>query len=269
MVEHRLEAHDDDVRIDHFLGKAQHVDGRQHHRAGDDQLQDVLARAGHPVHAFDAVVHRVQSPQQRHLVVGAVRPVLHQVGHQNDEEQRHPEVQPLHPAANAIVGGPAKELVHDEVGGQQHKAHHHVVHDEVMKVRLPLGAEHGLVFAVRKQLFNEDEDERAAQQIQDEPVQANVGRVVREVRVHLYLVPTQQGCQGHHGEGERCQPPGAVEQDVDQRDTPRNGHGRQHDGADDVHVVALAQLGRGEVLRKVKRQHAQQAQNGQRERDDA
>ncbi len=62
MVEHRLEPDDDDVGIDHFLGKAQHVDGGQHQRARDEQLQDVLARAGHPVHALDAVVHGVQAP---------------------------------------------------------------------------------------------------------------------------------------------------------------------------------------------------------------
>jgi hypothetical protein len=65
--------------------------------------------------------------------------------------------------------------VHHEVGGQQHKAHDHVVDDEVMKVGLPFGAEHRLVAAQRKQLFNEDEDQRRTQQVQDEPVQPDVG----------------------------------------------------------------------------------------------
>ena len=36
-------------------------------------------------------MHRVQSPQRRHLVVGPVRRVLHQVCREHDQEQRERE----------------------------------------------------------------------------------------------------------------------------------------------------------------------------------
>jgi hypothetical protein len=58
VVEHRLEADDHDVGVDHFLAESEHVDRREHERARDQQLEDVLARAGQPVHALHAVVHR-------------------------------------------------------------------------------------------------------------------------------------------------------------------------------------------------------------------
>jgi hypothetical protein len=94
---------------------------------------------------------------------------------QDDQEQRERERQVTHPALHAVAGGPAEQLVHQQVGRQQHEADHHVVDDEVVEVGLPLGAEHRLVAAQREQLLDEHEDQRRAEQVEDEPVEADVG----------------------------------------------------------------------------------------------
>ena len=39
-----------------------------------------LAAGGHPVHVVGAVMHGMEAPQERHLVIRTVRPVLHHVG---------------------------------------------------------------------------------------------------------------------------------------------------------------------------------------------
>ncbi len=201
-------------------------------------------------------------------MVGAVRPVLHEISHQDDEEERHPEVQALHPAADAVAGGPAEQLVHQQVGGQQDEAHHHVVHDEVVEIALPLGAEDGLVAPQGEELLDEDEDQGAAQQVEDEPVEADVGRVVREI-VHGHLVAAEQRGRGHEQEGCGREPARTVEHDVDERE-PAGHHqrGEQHH-AQHIDVVGLAELGRGEVFGEVEGEHAQEAQDAERERDDA
>ena len=87
VVEDRLEAHDHHVRVDHVLREAQEEDGREDGDARDDELHDRLTRSREPVHVLGAVMHRVEAPEERHLVVGAVRPVLHEVGGEDHEEE--------------------------------------------------------------------------------------------------------------------------------------------------------------------------------------
>ena len=86
-----------------------------------------------------------KSPQQRDLVVRAMRPVLHQVGHQHDQKQRDKEIETGSPScASPSLDGPARTAVHQQIGRQQTKPIDHVVDDEVLHVGLPLGPEHRL-----------------------------------------------------------------------------------------------------------------------------
>src|SRR5678809_1333950 len=178
---------------------------RQHERARDDQLEDVLARAGQPVHALDAVVDGVQPPQHGDLVIGAMRPVLDQVGDQDDQEQGDEERQVLDPGADAVLGGPAEQLVDEQVGREQDEAHDHVVDEEVVEVGLPLRPEHRLVLPQRERLLDEDEDQRRAEQVEDEPVEADVGRVVGEV-VDRNLVAAERQRQADQRERAEREP---------------------------------------------------------------
>ena len=69
--------------------------------------------------------------------------------------------------------------------------------------------------------------------------------------------------------GHAVQAAAAPERHVEQADRPRQHHRREHDGADDVGIVFAAQFGRRQILWKVKRQHAQEAQRGQEKRQRA
>ena len=91
----------------------------------------------------------MQAPQPG-LVVGAVCPVLDQVGSQNNQQQLEHERQVLNPCLQLVFNSPTKGAVHHQVGGQQYKAHHHMVDDKVVKISLPFRAKHRLVFAVWK-----------------------------------------------------------------------------------------------------------------------
>jgi len=159
--------------------------------------------------------------------------------------------------------------VHQQVGGQQHEANDHVVDDEVVEVGLPLRAEDGLVLAQRKQFFDEDEDQRRAQQVENEPVHADVGRVVGKVRVHLDLVPAQQCTQHDQREGKCREPARTIEQHVHQAQAAGDHHGAEQQLPQHGDVVLFSQFGCREVLREVKSHHAKDAKDGQCERDDA
>ena len=55
--------------------------------------------------SIDPSLIRVQA-----LVLCPTRELADQVGHQHDQEQRNGEGQPLHPALDAVLRGPAEEL---------------------------------------------------------------------------------------------------------------------------------------------------------------
>lgn len=126
-----------------------------------------LTRAGQPVHRPGAVVHRVEAPEPRHLVVRAVRPALHEIGAQEDEEERDEKRQRVDEVAHPVAREPAERADH-AVGDEQREADHEVVHEEVNEIGLPLGAEDGLLLAQRPELLDEDEDQRRAEQVEDE-----------------------------------------------------------------------------------------------------
>ena len=90
-----------------------------------------------------------------------------------------------------------------------------------------------------------------------------------EVRIDLDLVAAQNRGERDQSEGEAGEPARTVEHDVRERHAARDHHRHQHHVAQHGYVVALAQLGRGQILRKVKRQYPEEAQAAQREGDDA
>jgi hypothetical protein len=62
MVEDSLEADNDDIGIHYPLGATQQVDWHKDQGSGKEQLQEMLTRPSDPVHAFDAMVHSMQTP---------------------------------------------------------------------------------------------------------------------------------------------------------------------------------------------------------------
>ena len=158
--------------------------------------------------------------------------------------------------------------MHHQIRGEQHEPHDHVIDDEVMKISLPFSAENGLIFAVFEELFDEDKNQRRAEQIKDEPVEPDVRRVVREI-MHRHFVTAEQERERHQRKGKRGEPTRAIEDDVHQADATRDRQRGEHDVADHVDVVAFAKLRRGQVFGKVKGQHTEKTQDGERERNHA
>ena len=268
VIEHGLKPYDQDVGVDHFFRESEHVNRGEDECARDQKLDDVLSRTREPVHAFRTVMHGVQTPQNRHFVIRAVRPVLNEIGDQHDQEYRRTKRQSLHPAAYAVVRRPAEKLVHHQVRGEQHEADDYVIDDEVMKIGLPFGAENGLILAVFEELFDEDKNQRRAEQIEDEPVEADVGRVVREI-IHRHFVAAEQERERHQPKRKCGEPARAIEDDVDEADASRNRQRDEHDVANHVDIVAFAKLRRGQVFGEVEGEYAEEAQDRQRQRDHA
>ena len=73
----------------------------------------------------------------------------------------------------------------------------------------------------------------------------------------------------HQSKRERSEPACAIEDDVHEADATRNRQRDEHDVANHVDVVALAQLRRGQVLGEVKSEHAEETQDRKRECDHA
>ena len=211
----------------------------------------------------------MDAPQERHLVIGPVRRVLHQVRHQHRQEQLQRVGQAGDGLLQRLIRGPGEQPVHEEVDAQQHRADRQVVEQEVLHVHLPFRAEHGLAVIQREQLLEDDEDGAGGQQVQDEPVQAQVGMVAGVGGGHHDLAAAGGHGAAYQGEGGDVEPALAAENDIGQRDGARDQQRAEQQRAHRVHGIEGAQLGRGEIGREMKRQHAQHRQDRQEQRDHA
>ena len=137
-----------------------------------------------------------------------------------------------------------------------------------MEVGLPLRPEHRLVLAQRERLLDEDEDQRRAEQVEDEPVEADVGRVVGEV-VDRHLVAAERERQADQDERRQREPARPAHDDVEERERARQHQRPEQQQPHRVDVVRLPQLGRRQVLGEVEGEHAQEAERRQHQGDHA
>ena len=68
-----------------------------------------------------------------------------------------------------------------EIHDEQRQPDQQVVDDEMREVGLPAGTEHGLLAVQGEHFLDQDEDHAGAQQVEDEPVEPDIRRVVGEV----------------------------------------------------------------------------------------
>src|SRR5690606_25626126 len=87
----------------------------------------------------------------------------------------------LHGELEIMLDHPAESVVDDEVDGQQDQPDQKMIDREMLEVGLPLRPEYQLPLAQGQQFFDGDEDQGRAEQVEDEPVQADAGRVVGKV----------------------------------------------------------------------------------------
>ncbi len=136
------------------------------------------------------------------------------------------------------------------------------------EVGLPARPEHRLVAMQRHQLLDQDEDHARAQQVEDEPVEADIGRVVGEVG-HRHAMAAHRRGEQDQGQRRAVQPAIAALDQVGDRHAARDHHADQQHLPQQAHVVLLAQVRRGQIFGEVKCQHRQHGEAAQGERDDA
>ncbi len=219
---------------------------RQHdHRPRHQRLQEVQARAGHPVHALHAVVHGMEAPQRRHLVHGAVRRVFHQVGRHQHGEELHQAGQGPEPVLQPGIHRPGEQRRHGPHAHEQEDADRQVVEDEVAAVVPEIRPQDRLVGPVRHDLLQRDEHGGGGQQVQDEPVEPDEARrVVARPDRHRAAAQVHRHRRQQHAE--RAQPLLPVQHEGQQAE-PGGEHqpGRQQ-RAHQPQVVAGPQRRRGQ-----------------------
>ena len=88
--QHRLNADQNDVGVDGRRRESQDHQRQQHRGAGQHHFDQMHARPCQPVHVPAGMMHRMKTPQQRHLMIDTMQPGLEQIG----EEHRKDELQP-------------------------------------------------------------------------------------------------------------------------------------------------------------------------------
>ena len=82
-----VEIHVENVELQRGRFVAHDVHGDDGGAAQDDDLEEVHARASHPVHDLRGVMHGVEIPEERDAVERAMDPVLHEVGEDHDLDE--------------------------------------------------------------------------------------------------------------------------------------------------------------------------------------
>ncbi len=137
-----------------------------------------------------------------------------------------------------------------------------------VKSTLPVRPEDRLSAMQRKQLLDQDEHHAGAQQVEHEPIESDVGRVVRKVADRNAMAARGDG-NADQQQGGAVQPAIAQPDKVGECETAADHHPDEQDFAKDVHVVLLAQIRRGQVFGKMEGEHRQDGEPAERQGDDS
>ena len=267
MDEHREERHEDQVRVDGRRCEPEDVERYEREPAGDDDVDQVQARAGQPVERLRRVVDGVEPPEPRHPVEGAVDPVLGEVGDEHDlddlEHQRLRRDRVLEPRP----GGPPEEQ-----RGRQHREHdrqlhHQVTHREVHQVGRPARPEDPLLGAARRDALERHEEQREDEQVQQEPVEPRRGRAV-DRSLDLDAGASEQRAGGREGEAREAEDLAAPENDAQRAEAEADHQHRVDQEADQLHRIVCAGRGRREPVREQETEHAAVSERAARGRQD-
>src|ERR1700727_3591905 len=147
---------------------------------------------------------RMVAPEVRNFVISAVVPVLGQVGNENAQQQLRHEPDVLYRLLKIAADEPRKSMVDHEVRGEQYQAHQEMIDGEVREICLPFGAKNGLPFVQREQFLEQYEYQGRPEQVENEPVEADIGGVVRKV-AHRHARTAERHCPDHDGKGQCVQ----------------------------------------------------------------
>ena len=191
-----------------------------------------------------------------------------QVGDQQDEEERGKERQAADPFLQRIPDQPAEQAMDREVHDQQRQSDQQMIHDEMREVSLPARPKDRLIAMQGRHLLDQDEDQTRTEQVEDEPVEADIGCVVGEVGYRNTMAAHRRGDQDQ-SQCRAVQPAIAALDQIGDRHAARDHHADQQHVPQQADVVLLSQVRCGQIFGEMERQHGQHREPTQRERDDA
>jgi hypothetical protein len=192
---------------------------------------------------------------------------LDEIGDQQRPEQLGEKRQPADPLLQRRPDQPAEQAVDGEIDDHQCQSDQKVVHHEVREVDLPVRPEDRLSAMQWKQLLDQDEHQAGAQQVEDEPIEADIGGVVWKV-ADRNAMATRGKSQSNQDQGGAVQPAIAQSNQVGEGKAAGDHHPDEQDLAKHVHVVLPAEVRCGQVFGKVEGEHRQDGKAAQRQGDD-
>ena len=262
--EHRVKRHKYEIGVHGRRREAQQHYWNQSEPSGDDDVDQVEARSGNPVERDARVMDRVKPPERGHRVKEPMRRVLAEVGddHHLDKLQR----QRLRLDGLMQPGAAGRRRDH---GCRHHRQQRRdldqqVADEEMQRVGGPAGAEHFLGRPLRKQPLERDEDHGEQQQVQQEPVEAQVEPPpCRAVNRHVGPAEQQRRQrQPDAGDGEGLACPQQRRQQPEQETCADDklDHGTHHGQR-----IARPQIDLGQQLRVVQAGDRAQAQGAEKD----
>ena len=259
--DHRLQPHEDDVGVDRGRREAQQHQRQQHHRTGQQDLDQVHARPGQPVQVTAGMVHGMEAPQRSPAVVGAMQQGLGKVGAKHRQQELHPQRQCLDRHLQRREGGQGRHARGPGGDGDQDELDADVADEKIGQVGAPLGPQ-GRLRDAAEQAFDRNEDQGRKKQRHHEPVQAQRPGAVAD------LVEADPGATAQHrqrggADAHQGNAPVAAAQHGQRAQRERGDQADQQQATRKTFRVNLPELPAGQQIGEVETQHAQQARKPQ------
>ena len=176
MDEGRVEIHHQDVGVHHGGGEpeGEHRDDRQ--RAEDENLEEVHARSGHPIHALSRMMDGMEVPEPGYSMESAVHPVLDEVRQEHDRNQLNQERQARHPLLQGSQHRSGRHPLRRGEADEGEHLHHEAADQVVENILAPFITEKRLLRAEGADALEGNEDNAGEENVEGEPVEAEEQR---------------------------------------------------------------------------------------------
>lgn len=207
-------------------------------------------------------------PESRNFVIRTVSPILHEVGEEESFEKLKWRRLAANPRLPSGVHGPSKNRRREFDRDQKRKAQQQVIEREEDEIFIPLRAEDLLISLVGKKFFQENEDKRTRQEIENEPVETEGNFVSGEV-AHLDRCPAKKLRDGDNADSGKAESATFRHEKCRRSQNGCEKHGGAKDVPNCIDVIRFAKLGGRQVFGKVKAEHSTDAEESEKDRGDS
>ncbi len=247
-----------DIGLHHRGAKAQREQRQRCHRAQQHDLDHMHPRSRQPVHRLGAVVHRVEAPQERHLMEQPVVPILQHVrGDQHDGELHQPRQVRDHRPERLPIARIGVDDLRRRQRQERQNLHEHRADEEVEQILAPFIAEQALVAPVRYEAFERGVHEAGRQQIDDEEIEPEEDPPTAGI-IRFNRRAAQQGRAKANPERRHAQHLPRTQQQAQQGKCIARQQDHMDGSAKSAPVAHDLQFGRGEPGRKFECDHHDQ-----------